>query len=106
MIRARTPFRLAGIVLLASVACAPPPELVVPRQAINARLRDACSGKSDADIEAIIITVEADLARGFTKQRVIEKVTEDCVARDFTEDGATDDCITCSTIVVDEIFSP
>ena len=53
MIRARPPLRLAGIVLLASVSCGPPPEADVPRQPVNDRLRDACPGKSDADMTNI-----------------------------------------------------
>ena len=106
MIRKFTLFRHVGLVLVASISCAPPPELVVPRQVVNARLRDACPGQTDADIEAIIIVVEADLVRGFTKQRVLEKVTEDCLARELTEDDATEDCITCSTIIVDEVYGP
>jgi len=104
----RTSVRLGLVVglLLGSATCGPPADIAVPRQEVNDRLRAACPDESDVDIEAIIILVETDVDRGYTKQRVLDLMVADCIARDFADDATTDACITCVTIVVDEIFNP
>lgn len=96
-----------GILMLLLAGCpAPPPPDGAPRPLISDRLREACEGFRDVDIEALIIEIELDRQAGVLKRKEIEDVTDRCGGRDFFDDVAEGTCVTCSITVVDELYGP
>ena len=71
---------------------------------VDDELRAACPDYSDTDIEALIIRVQADYARGITKRKEILDLSEECdcpVDGDCAEDLP---CVTCSIHVIEAVY--
>ncbi len=98
--------RIGILVLLLAGCPAPPPPDGAPRPVISNRLREACEGFRDVDIEALIIEIELDRQAGVLKRKEIEDVTDRCGRRSFFDDLGEGTCVTCSITIVDELYGP
>lgn len=86
--------RMLFCVLLGLAGCGANP-FGDARMSVTPRLRDACRGLRDVEIQTVIDAVENDRLRGFTKQEQLDAGIVSC---------STGDCIVCLNAIINQLY--
>lgn len=94
----------AMLTLFAGGTCgtSPIPQILPGRLDVTQTLRDACIGvgqiQNDANIKALITSVESDRQAGITKQAALSHASQP------TQCGSNFACFTCAAAIINQVY--